>query len=266
MVRTIPQLCASVAGRPSPLGVLIHEAGYRAAGLDFRYVAIGSERLDETVHSLVALGVRGFGVSMPFKADVIELLDSVSPDVQSIGACNTVVNDEGKLTGHNTDWRGAMDALEAAGIRPPGRAVVLGSGGVARALVFGLRDKGWEVAILARNAITGREVADQFELQPPLSFDQSTYPSFDLVVNATPLSEYPVPMLNLERFPDARYIFDVIFSPLKTPLCAEAERRGLRVVRGWEMLLRQAMHQFELYTGVSAPFEVMRDTLVNNLK
>jgi shikimate dehydrogenase len=129
--RTIPKLCGSVSGQLSPLslGTKMHEAGYQAMGVNFRYVSVESQNLQATVKAFIELGFRGFAVSMPFKRDIIPLLDEVSADVKAIGACNTVVNDQGRLTGHNTDWRGAIDALGEAGFDQPGRAIVLGAGG-----------------------------------------------------------------------------------------------------------------------------------------
>lgn len=121
MTRTAPQLCGSISGRASPnaLGVKMHEAGYAAAGLSFRYVSAESQDLHSTVGAFLELGFRGFGVSMPFKREILSLLDEVSPDTCAIGACNTVVNESGRLSGHNTDWRGAM-----AHAAPPGPAPI----------------------------------------------------------------------------------------------------------------------------------------------
>lgn len=266
MTLTIPRLCASVSGRASPLGVKMHDAGYRQAGLDFKYLAIESQDLPATVKSLVTLGARGFGVSMPFKLEVISLLDEVSPDVRAIGACNTVVNDQGRLTGHNTDWRGAMDALSRSGVNRPERALVLGSGGAARALIYGLKETGWEVGLAARNEVVAAEIAREFRLPKPSPLTTLSFADVQLVVNATPVSDYPSDFLDLDRFPDAKAIFDVVFSPVSTGLCGEAERRGLTAVRGWQMLLHQAMHQFALYTGVEAPEAAMQDALLQNLK
>lgn len=266
MTHTIPRICASVSGRASPLGVKMHDAGYREAGLDFKYVAIETQDLLATVRSLVTLGARGFGVSMPFKLDVISLLDEVSSDVRAIGACNTVVNEDGRLTGYNTDWRGAMEALRRSGMERPGRALVLGSGGVARALIYGLKETGWQVELAARNETVAAEVAKEFGLPRPHALTEKPSPGVNLVVNATPVVDYPSDLLDLDRFPDLEGFFDVVFSPVATGVCAEAERRGLVAVRGWQMLLYQAMHQFTLYTGVEAPEAAMRDTLLQNLK
>ena len=110
MTLTLPRICASVAGRASPLGVAIHDAAYSATNTKFKYVAVETTELDETLKALIALNVRGIAISMPFKTEVMKKLDVVSDDVKVIGACNTVVNEDGVLHGYNTDWRGAAES------------------------------------------------------------------------------------------------------------------------------------------------------------
>ncbi|MDH2406630.1 shikimate dehydrogenase [Bradyrhizobium sp. SSUT18] len=243
----------------------MHEAGYKALGLDFRYASVESQDLGATVAAFLELDFKGFAVSMPYKRDIIAYLDETSADVAAIGACNTVVNKAGRLTGHNTDWRGALDALRECGVHQPGRAIVLGAGGAARALVFGLKSAGWQVEVAARNHHAGVSLASDFGLSPPQSLETQSFLGFDLVVNTTPVSTLSDDLLNLDHFPDARAVFDVVFNPVYTPLCAEAERRGLVPVPGWLMLLHQALHQFTLYTGVEAPAPAMREALLKTL-
>jgi len=199
------------------------------------------------------------------KAPSLRLWNEVSPDVAAIGACNTVVNTDGRLTGHNTDWRGAMDALRERGVEQPGRAIVLGAGGAARALVFGLKNAGWHVEVAARNVKSASVLATDFHLASPNDLQRSHFPGFDLVVNTTPVATLSDELLNLDRFPDVKTVFDVVFNPVHTPFCAEAERRGLISVPGWLMLLHQAVHQFSLYTNVDPPIFAMREALLEAL-
>lgn len=268
MTRTIPPLCGSISGcvLPNALGVKMHEAGYEAAGLGFKYVSAESQDLHSTVGAFVELGFLGFGVSMPFKREILSLLDEVSSDTCAIGACNTVVNVNGRLSGHNTDWRGAMDALQEAGVRVPGHALVLGAGGAARALIFGLKEAGWNVEIAGRNLDAAAAIAADFDLPLPSTTNLQSRPGIDLLVNATPNTDVPEGYLAPERFPDLEAVFDVVFNPLRTPLCDQAERLGLVSVPGWLMLLHQAIHQFTLYTGVEAPAAAMRDALLKSLR
>ncbi len=261
MTNTIPSLCASVAGKASGLGVAIHDAGYRALNLSFKYVAIETADLRETVRALKALNVRGFGVSMPYKADVIRLLDRVSDDVTTLNACNTVVNDSGRLHGFNTDWRGAMDALTNSGVTSPSRALVVGSGGVARALVLALKTLGWHVTVSARNRATAKDLCSRFGLGKPLPYPPPADNEVKLIVNATPDASYPNGSINLDHFRGASALFDVVFTPPKTSLAEAGQKRGLVVVPGWQMLLHQAAHQFKLYTGREAPIDAMKTAL-----
>ncbi len=141
MNRTIPVLCCSVAANPSPLGVKLHNAGYEALGLDYRYFAIGAADIEPVLQCMRTLAIRGLGVSMPHKQAVIPFLDEVSQDVQAIGACNTVVQENGRLYGYNTDWVGALGAIDEAGSGGLHSAVIIGAGGVARAIAYALKNK-----------------------------------------------------------------------------------------------------------------------------
>lgn len=261
MTTTLPTICASISGRASALGVAIHDAGYQALGLNYKYVAIETTKLKETVLALRSLEVRGFGVSMPFKVDVIRLLDQVNDDVRQLNACNTVVNDKGKLAGFNTDWRGAVDALAAAGVSPTGKALIVGSGGVARALAYALKSAGWTVEVSARNRGTAKDLCKRFGLNGPLPFPPKPNAEIKLIVNATPDASAEGGAINLNSFPNATCLFDVVFVPPRTPLALAAQARGLKVVPGWQMLLHQAAHQFKLYTGHNAPLGPMQKAL-----
>ncbi len=243
----------------------MHEAGYDALGLEFKYVSVESQTLETAFRAMIELGFRGFGVSMPFKLDIIPFLDEISTDVASIGACNTVVNDNGTLTGYNTDWRGAMDALGEVGVCEPGRALIIGAGGASRALIFGLQQAGWHVEVAARNVEAATAIAAEFTLPSPHSLDAKSFPGFNLLLNSTPVADFDFDYLAHERFPDLEIVFDVVFSPVHSTICETAVKRGLISVPGWKMLLHQAMHQFTLYTGLRAPEAAMRDALLRAL-
>jgi shikimate dehydrogenase len=127
-------LCGSLSRHPVSLGAVMHRAGYAALGLDFVYVPFGIEDLRAGIDAMRALGIRGLGVSMPFKVDVIPLCDRLDPIAERIGAVNTIVNDAGVLTGHNTDAWGARAAFEKALPIAGRRVVLIGAGGAARAV------------------------------------------------------------------------------------------------------------------------------------
>ena len=114
MAGSNPVLCGSIAGRPGRFGVAMHTAGYRALGLPYTYVAFGTEDTAGAVAAMRALGIRGLGVTMPHKVRIMEHLDVLDETAREIGAVNTVVNDDGRLTGHNVDWIGALRAFREA--------------------------------------------------------------------------------------------------------------------------------------------------------
>jgi shikimate dehydrogenase len=262
---TIPPLCCSVAGAPSPLGVKLHDAGYRARGLDYKYVAIGAEDVGPVIDLVRALGVRGLGVSMPFKQDVIGLLDEVSDDVRSIGACNTVVNDDGHLSGYNTDWTGALRSIDEVEPGPIPSAVIIGAGGVSRAIAYGLKSRGMEVFIAARSTEVRRHLVAELGLDGDTDIENQGKFDVALVVNATPIATLAESPVDLSAHPRANLLFDVVFQTKRTPLLDAAADRGWKVVPGWRMLLHQAVRQFEMYTGKDAPLDEMAQVLADSL-
>lgn len=278
MTSVIPALCGSVSTKPNPFGIKVHEAGYRALGLDYKYVSVGTDELAPVVQAFRTLGFRGFGVSMPFKRQIIDLIDEVSAEVSAIGACNTVVAIGDKLRGENTDWTGALAALKEVDGLAVGategsadvstaslpKAVIVGAGGVARAIAYGLKRSGYQVFISARNLEQAQALVRDLSLDDACPLAQQGRFDAHLVVNATPSAELDGPV-DLEKHPRATALLDVIGHQKVTPLASEAARRGLRVAPGWRMRLHQACRQFELYTGNPAPEQVMSAALESAL-
>jgi shikimate dehydrogenase len=258
-------LCGSLSRLASPLGRTMHEAGYRATGLAFTYVPFEVRELSGAITGMRALGIRGFGVSHPFKQEVMPLLDALDPVAARIGAVNTIVNDDGHLVGHNTDWVGAVRALEED--RPSlsgARVLLLGAGGAARAIAFGLRERGADTTIANRDASRGARLAGETGARA-VPFDEvSRARDYEVVINATTVGqkdvtlESPVPEASLGA---GQLVMDIVYKPVQTRLLAAAERRGARVVHGGRMLLHQAAAQFELYTRRPAPLEAMDHAL-----
>lgn len=257
MMKTFPVVCASVASNPSALGVKLHNAGYVANNLDYTYVATGSTDIKKTVQLMRQVPFKGLGVSMPFKETVINEIDKVDFSVKKIGACNTVVNNNGELIGYNTDWIGAINAIkEVVMIDSIKRAVIVGAGGVARAIAFGLRQNNIDVFVCARNEEQRERLVKDLVLQGSGTLEEQGNFKADLIVNATPISTQDSP-LKLAQHKNAKVLFDVAFQKRTTELMKLAEANGLLVVHGWRMLLYQGMQQFELYTNQKAPIEAM---------
>lgn len=268
MPRSRPILCGSISSRPSPLGVAMHTAAYQAMGLPFTYVAFGIENTHEAVLAMRYLGIRGLGVSMPHKIRVMPYLDAVDETATKIGAVNTIVNDDGHLTGYNTDWIGATRALEEKVTIAGKRSVVVGAGGAARAIVFGLIRRGSQVTVYNKTASKGAALARDFGARFGGDLEAlSNIDDYDILVNATSVGFHApdqtiVPPALLRT---GQVVLDVVFVPPASRLIQEATARGCIAIPGTRMLIHQAMRQFELYTGRQTPFEVMERALLEQI-
>jgi shikimate dehydrogenase len=259
-----PVLCGSIAGRPGSFGVAMHTAAYRALGLDYVYVAFGTEDTPGAVAAMRALGMRGLGVTMPHKVRILDCLDLVDDDARAIGAVNTVVNDDGRLTGHNVDWVGALAALREV-IEPAGRrAAVVGAGGGARAIAYGLSREGAQVIIYNRGRDRGEALARALGLPyggPPEALLAAE--PVDILAHATPVGfhapdECLIPASVLRPL---LVVFDAVPVPIETALLRAARAAGCLTLPGIRMQLHQAALQFRLYTGITPDLRVMEDAL-----
>jgi shikimate dehydrogenase len=239
----------------------MHTAGYRALGLDFVYVPFKVTDLDGAIAGMRALGIRGFGVSYPHKLAVMRLLDDVAPVARRIGAVNTVVNDDGRLTGHNTDWIGAVRALEEVRPLVGARVLLLGAGGAARALAYGVRERGAKLVVANRDLKKAETLARELDGEfAPFAAGPALAGESDVVVNATTRGmagadpECPLPS---EALRAGQVVMDLVYKPLETDLLRGARARGATAVHGGRMLLHQAAEQFALYTRQPAPLDAM---------
>lgn len=247
------QLCISLSGRPSNLGTRFHNHLYAELGLDYLYKAFTTTDLPAAVAGIRALGLRGCGVSMPFKEDVIALVDSMDDSALAIRSVNTIVNTEGHLRAHNTDYVAVVSLLRDHGVAPDSPFAVLGSGGMARAVVAALRDSGFaEGAVVARNEATGRPLADEYGYpwRREVGADRPA-----LLINATPVGMAGGPAagdlpVDPEIVDSADTVFEVVAIPIETPLVRRARAHGVTVITGAEVQALQAAEQFVLYTGI----------------
>jgi len=261
------KLCA-IIGNPigHSLSPLVHNAAFEHLGLDCVFLAFEVEHLQEAVKGIAALGFKGVSVTIPHKVGVMDYLDEIEPVAQRIGAVNTIVNRDGRLVGYNTDWIGAMKALEHRIDLRGKTAVVLGAGGAARAIAFGLKERGAEPVILNRTVARAEVLASGLKCRfGPIELIEKL--SFDLVINATSVGMSP----RAESTPLNKavlknmLVFDTVYNPMKTRLIREAEERGCPTVRGLEMFVNQAAMQFELWTGQKAPLDLMRSVAAQEL-
>ncbi len=157
MPQSFPILCGSFAGRASQVGVRVHNAAYRALGLNYTYVAFSIRDAHSAVAAMRALSMRGCAITMPFKETVLPLLDRLDPHAAAIGAVNTIVNDDDILTGYNTDWLAARQALEEVTALDGKVAAVLGAGGASRAVCYALSSRGCTVHVFNRTVARAEE-------------------------------------------------------------------------------------------------------------
>lgn len=264
MVSSNPVLCGSIAARPGSFGVAMHTAAYRALGLNFVYVAFGTEDTAGAMAAMRALGIRGLGLTMPHKVRAIDYLDALTDDARAIGAVNTVVNEDGRLVGHNVDWTGAVRAFQE-GLTVRGcRAAVIGAGGGARAIVYGLVGEKASVTIFNRSRQRGEAVAQALGANyggPPEALGEGH--GFDLIAHATPVGfDDPASMaVAAAALRPPTVVFDAVPRPVETRLLREAAARGCRTIPGVRMQLHQAAEQFRLYTGVEPDLAVMERAL-----
>ena len=252
-------LCGSISHHPGPLGSLLHRAGYAALGLPFTYVPFRVTDLDAAIGGMRALGIRGFGVSMPFKLAVMKYLDAIEPLAQRIGAVNTIVNEGGRLTGYNADADGAAEALAEATPVAGKKVLLVGAGGGARAIAHALTARGAQLHIVNRSREAAAQLATAAGGTAGELGDLQSLSRFDVLVHATPLgmADQPGMIVPEDAISPALVVMDIVYKPVRTALIEAATRRGARVVHGGRMLLHQAFRQFELYTGHKAPREAM---------
>jgi shikimate dehydrogenase len=244
------------------LSPAMHAAAYAAAGIRGAYLRFDAESPDGFADVMRDYRVRGLNVTVPFKERVAGGLDRLDPVAERLGAVNAIVNDEGSLTGYNTDAEGVRCALADAGFRPKGaRALVIGYGGGARACAYALAEAGCEAVVTGRSAESAARMASEMGLDS-VPAGEASVKGFDLVANCTPVgmyggSEYPV---SLDGLSESHFVFDMAYGS-ETPIIRAAVAAGGTAVRGEEMLAAQGAESFRLWTG-SDQREAMRRAVV----
>ncbi len=247
-----------VIGNPvhHSLSPVIHNGAFRRLGLNAVYLAFEVKNVEEALRGVRGLGMRGVSVTIPFKTEVLPFLDKIEKLANKVGAVNTIVNRRGRLIGYNTDCKGAVEALEERVDLKGKRAVLLGAGGAARAIGSGLKERGLRLLVVNRSEKRGRalskELSCDFLPMSSLTGMKAGELEADIVINATSLGmvprdkETPVPKELLKK---GMMVMDIVYEPLQTRLLREAKERGCVTVDGLEMLIRQGIAQFEIWTG-----------------
>ncbi len=254
-----------IIGRPvgHSLSPVIHNGAFKRMGLNAVYLAFEVKDLRKAVGVMRSLNIRGISVTLPFKTEIIPLLDEVNGVAEKIGAVNTVINRGGRLIGFNTDGLGAMKALEEKVDLRRKKVLLLGAGGAARAIAYGLRENGNAVIICNRSTDKGASLAREFDcsFRPWSSINES---EFDVLVNATSVGMQPddgASPAKREILTRGMTVMDVVYSPLKTKLLQEAEEQGCQTIDGLAMLAHQGAAQFEIWTGRRPDVDQIKDDL-----
>lgn len=250
------------------LGPLLHNACFRKENINAVYLLFKVEDLPSFIDGFRSIGVLGYSVTIPHKEAILPLLDELDPLAGSIGAVNTVVNKDGRLVGYNTDATAAVRVIEE-GLAEKGdvldgkRVTIVGAGGAARAVAFGLQQKCAEITIVNRTESRAESLARELGCRCG-KFKGLSRLEADILVNCTSVgmhpktNETPVPKKALRA---GMWVFDAVYNPPQTRLLREAAARGCRVLSGVRMFVLQAAQQFELWTGRPAPLGLMEEVL-----
>jgi 3-dehydroquinate dehydratase/shikimate dehydrogenase len=253
-------IASPVAHSKSPL---IHNRAFQARRLDSVYLPflVSPSQLGDWMKFASAIPVCGFSVTIPHKQRIIRYLDIVEPQAKRIGAVNTVWRKAGKWRGANTDTEGVLKPLSKHLRLPHAKVLIAGYGGAARAAAIALSDASADVTITGRNLKTAQALADVVKGNA-VTLKQSQDMNFDALIHATPVGMAPniEGCLFRDRIP-ASIVMDMVYNPHQTMLLKHAEQQGCTIIHGIDMLLEQAAHQFEIWTGESAPKSVMRNAI-----
>lgn len=251
----------------------VHNAAFEHKGINAVYVPfrVPSDGLAQFMEDAPRLGIKGLSVTIPHKEAIAKHLTKVDPAVKSIAAVNTVVFDGTEVIGYNTDYNAAMDCIEYSlgeiGAKPSPvknqRVLVLGAGGVARPIVYGLKNRGGLVTIASRTKQRSDRLAEAFDCKA-IDWDSRQRAQCDIIVNCTPIGMHP----NVDESPISKtflkpsmLVFDTVYNPESTLLIKDARARNCEVITGVEMFVRQAQLQFFLFTRQEAPPNLMREVL-----
>ena len=267
---------------------LIHNTGFEALELPCFYTIFNiahPELVGDAINGARALGIQGFSVTIPYKKTVVPFLDELSPEALAIGAVNTIVNDNGRLSGHNTDIAGFAAPLMPWADRIRGRRVcIFGNGGASLAAVeaFRLFFRPSSVLLFVRDMHKAEEMLEHYahrelvtpcltgDLDLPLGCQQLQECS--VIVNATPIGTAgradtlrTIVPAGRVLFHQGQIVYDMVYNPLETPLLRDARAAGAETVSGIEMLIAQAARAFFIWTGRELPIDTVRDVLMREI-
>jgi shikimate dehydrogenase len=272
------------------LGPIIHNTGFEVAGVNATYLAFETRDIEGCVKGMKSLGIKGMSVTVPFKSEVLPYLDAVHEMAKKIGAVNTIVNNNGRLIGYNTDALGALNALHVITPTPPSpfkgeglgggkkrkflyyqdmvdlagmKCLLLGAGGAARAIGFILKEEGVHLTIANRSPERGIELATYLQSDFVLFRDIKRMDE-DILIQATPVGMHPNKdqcLIQEHLLNERMVVMDIIYNPPETRLLKIARKRGCRTINGLSMFIYQGAEQLRLWTGINPPINAMTRTV-----
>ena len=258
-----------VIGNPvsKSMGYLVHNRAFHEEGSPDIYVSFLVDNVEKFFNSFKNF-FSGLSVTMPAKEQIMPLLGRVDETAKKIGAVNTVVKEGTEWVGYNTDCSGAISALESCTSLQGKNVLILGSGGTAKAIGYGVKEKGGKLTVTYnKNKERGEILAKELGCELVHARDAGTRP-IDVLVNCSPVGMSPnvteSPFLARD-FKEGMVVFDSVYNPLETRLLREAKAAGCTVIPGYELFINQAARQFELWTGQEAPIDTMRKVLLEKL-
>jgi len=255
------------------LSPTIHNAAYRQLGLECTYIAyrILKEQLDVEINSLKKIKISGFNVTIPHKINVMKYLDDLDENCKTIGACNTVKNNDGNLKGYNTDMDGFLEPIKNRNIPIQDSNILLfGAGGAARAIIAGLaKEKARHATIVNRTEEHGlqlKEFSESIGLNSEVKTIEEMnefHADYDFIINSSSLglknesNPIPIKIINQETV-----VYDIVYKPVNTELIKESKKKNAEIIYGYEMLLGQAVRSFEIWLQQKAPYDEMKKALL----
>ena len=259
----------AVIGRPArhSLSPKIHNFLSEKLGMDYVYTAFEPDSMKHAADAIRSLGIKGVNVTAPFKVEAMEAVDVLSENAALSGSVNTIVNEDGVLTGYSTDGEGLYASMDRAGISIENKKIlVLGAGGVAKPVCVMLKNKGANEVVI-KNRTESKAIEICTDLNKKMNTDifrtYSKSEKFDVIINTTSVGlgtmETPVEDTNL--FESASAAVDLIYHPAKTKFLADAEEKGLKILNGLGMLVFQGVIAYEHFTGVKVPDSLSEEVL-----
>jgi shikimate dehydrogenase len=257
---------------------LMHTTAFNHLGLMARYMAfhVTSERLPSAVEGMRGLGISGLNVTIPHKVSIMNLLDEIDPLALQIGAVNTVVNENGKLVGYNTDGIGYVNGLkELLQEKNIGTQsiLIIGAGGAARAIYFSLLAEGVQRVDIANRTVPNAQKLIESQSSTSsralsLTVAEDELDTYDIVINTTSIGMHPrmndVP-IHLRNLRNGTVVSDIIYNPLETKWLTDAKGLGAITQNGVDMFVFQGALSFEKWTGIYPDIEIMRNVVITKL-